>query len=206
MSEADEHQQVTAINTSQLYSEFPYLESFPFNNFYRIALTKDITSNAIGPYLMDIAYATDETESITFSYKEEPHEIYIYFLKEDIIFFQAKATYIKTLNSVREALDDGLTSMDMSVKAKCVNLSISFLNKVDPGYADFGNFNGILNDLIEISNANFYTLIAEKAKAFLEGRTVKLTTKERDVLTSYFNFQLHHAKIILGMIIAAKIH
>lgn len=194
-----EDKEIKTMDLSNIYDEFPFMQSFPFNDYHiQLIANFDELGYEAPAELADL--------TVSFSYNEKGSDVHIFFIPEDIYFLYEKSKDIKTLDSVRELIDRGLTSPKIEAKTECVLDSVEFLEKVDKSYANIDNFDGILDDLIGINNADFSIIIADKIKRLLDGESPKLNKLERDVISSYLNFQLHHAKIILGVIIAAKIH
>lgn len=190
------------MDLSKIYEAYPYMESFPFD-FYRMNLTKDID---IHYQSYEVIANGDEDRSITFSYNENGNDIHIFITPEDMYFLDVKSKEIKILDSVLTMLNNGLSANDLRAKANCVIDAMDFLEKIDDSYSNIDNFDGILDSLIGINNADISIIITDKIKKLLEGENVKIYPSEKDSITSYFNFQLHYTKIFLGIVIAAKIH
>jgi hypothetical protein len=194
------------MDVSKIYEEFEFLKSFPFFDQYQLILVKSIKGTDNGPYLSDVKYSADEEDTIAFAYQEGDHEVHVFFLKEDIYFFSIKANSIDTLDSVNTMLNLGLKEDDLVKKAWSVTESLDFLEKVDKGYGDFDNFDSVLNDFIGLNDAVITTAIVSKLQALMSGKKPRMNKIEKSSIRSYLDFQLHHAKIILGMIISVKIH
>jgi len=179
-----------------LYENFPFLKSFPFDE-YTLSSGKDA----------DYHDELDRDELIDFTYKAMDKDITISFFNEDIEFLDMISKKIISLNSLRKDIDDALKSNEMLTKFEGIEKTKPFLKKVKSPAIDVSSFTTVLNGLQKINEVEFSNGIIDKINK-LDKTLIdfKFNVNEARTVHSYLDFQLHHAKIVLGVIIASKIH
>jgi hypothetical protein len=104
--------------------------------------------------------------------------------------------------------NDGLETVDLVKKIKCVQASKKFLKSLLNENITQPRFEFFLTEILNLNEATLegeliFELQRLKPKRIL---TEKLTDLELDSIFSYLNFQLHYCKILLGIVIATKIY
>lgn len=180
-----------------IHEIFPFLESFPFDQYI-------ISSGKASDKFDDVL---SEEELIDFQYAALDKDIAVSFHKEDIEFLNMISENIKVLDSLREAIDRGLDSNDMIVKFESIKHSKKFLKKIESPAQQEDVFRSVFNGLQEINEVKISDGIVGKINK-LDKRLAKykFTVNELMAVEAYLNFQLHHVKIMLGVVIASKIH
>lgn len=193
--------------TSELYNILPFMESFPFTE-YKITLEEDDSEPDVAPMLLKALGTLGTQCSLTFYYTENDAEIQIVFDRDDIFDIEDISHKIKILNSVRECLDGSLQSDLIKDKIVAIKKSRKFIDLLELSNLSDSPFIEVLQDMCEIYNITFSTshLLAIQKLSFTQLRESQLTLKQREILKSFLNFKLHYAKIILGIVIAAKIY
>tara|TARA_B100000963_G_scaffold334854_1_gene328457 strand:+ start:27337 stop:27891 length:555 start_codon:yes stop_codon:yes gene_type:complete len=182
------------------YKKFPFLKSFPFDH-YEISGGEE-TGNKEGK----LSELFDD-ELYNFKYFSRDKDITISFYDSDIEFLNRISSEIKSLDSIRKSIDKGLNSDDMLIKFSSIRKAKTFLKKVKSPAEDAGTFKTVLNGLQEINEVNLSKDIIKKIdKLDKKLKDEKLNVNESITIDSYLDFQLHHAKIMLGVVIASKIH
>ena len=180
-----------------IYEIFPFLESFPFDEYI---LSSEKGSEKYEDLLT-------EEELFDFQYSAMDKDITVSFYKEDIEFLNEISEKINQLDSLREEIDKGLESDDILVKFESIRISKSFLKKVKSPAENENVFRSVLDGLQEINETNFSEGIIGKINKLDKSLAdYKFTVNESMAIEAYLNFQLHHVKIMLGVVIASKIH
>lgn len=193
--------------TSELYKTLPFMEAFPFEE-YEIDLESDGDELEVSPILIKTLGSFGESQHLNFNYVEYDSTIMVSFNREDILEVAEIASKIKKLDSVRLELDFGLRSSEIGTKIDAIKKGRKFIkllnneNVMGPEFAPF------LQEMLSLHEASLEShLILELQK--LKPQKLfdfKFTLAERAAIFSYLNFQLHYARILLGVVIAAKIY
>lgn len=179
-----------------IYEIFPFLKSFPFDE-YTLSSGKDA----------DYHEELDKDELIDFTYQTMDKDITISFFNEDMEFLDMISGNVTSLDSLRFQIDEALKSNEILTKFEGIEKTKPFLEKVKSPAVDTGSFTTVLNGLQEINEVEFSEGIVNKINK-LDKKLIdfKFNVNEIKAIHSYLDFQLHHAKIMLGVIIASKIH
>jgi hypothetical protein len=196
--------------TSELFEILPFMEAFPFEE-YQIVLQaegQDPSEFGISQILISTIGTFGVDTCLNFFYKRGEESVIISFHIEDIQDIVEQSSRITKLNNVVEELNNGILSSDISIKLDEVKRSKKFINSI--GLENISNppFSDILQ---EIQNLNGLRLRSELwlGAISLNKKRLKLHDLSKDeliTLSTYFDFHLHYAKILLGIVIAAKIY
>jgi len=179
--------------------EFDFLNSFPFEE-YEITSGKELElpDGEINEYKNDL---------YNFTYSIPQSEVTISFHEDDMRFLNEKSNDIQELDSFRKNIDVGLKSNDIKFKFKCIKKNRKFLKRIGSPATKLDTFNDVLNGIQEMNGAKLSDKLIKKIINLNEKMDLsELTIGEEKSIFSYLNFQLHHVKIMLGVIIASKIH
>ncbi len=183
-----------------LYELFPFLKSFPFDQYIISGGKERGDEENEEKNLFD-----DELFNFKYMYRDK--DITISFYDTDILFLNEISKDIKSLDSTRKSLDKGLNSDNILVKFTSIKKAKVFLKKVKSPAENISTFQTVLNGLQEINEVELSDNIVNKIdKLDKTLKDEKLKVNELITIDSYLDFQLHHAKIMLGIIIASKIH
>jgi len=185
-----------------LYKIFPFLKSFPFEQ-YDISGGKE-RNDEEGEHEHEHDY---QDELFNFKYFSRDKDITISFYDSDIHFLHNISKDIKSLDTVRKSIDKGLKSEDMLIKFSAIKKAKTFLKKVKSPAEESGTFKTVLDGLQNINEVKLSKDVINKIdKLDKKLKDEKLNVNELITIDSYLDFQLHHAKIMLGIVIASKIH
>jgi len=180
-----------------IYEIFPFLESFPFEEYI-------LSSGKDSDYHDDII---DKQELFDFQYTAMDKDITISFYKEDIEFLNMISGNVNKLDSLPEHIDQGLVSNNILDKFESIKKSKAFLKKVKSPAENENVFRSVLDGLQEINETSLSEgIIGKINKLDISLADYKFTLNESMAIEAYLNFQLHHVKIMLGVVIASKIH
>jgi hypothetical protein len=180
-----------------VYEIFPFLESFPFQDY---SISSEVGSEKN-------EYFSDKDELYDFQYKSMDKDITISFYRDDIEFLHNISDTINKLDSLREDIDRGLESDDTLVKFESIKKTKRFLKKVNSPAESGEAFRSVLDGLQEMNEIELSEGIIGKINRLDKDiAEYSFTVNESMAIEAYLNFQLHHVKIMLGVIIASKIH
>lgn len=196
--------------TSELYLTLPFMEAFPFEE-YEISLEIEGTGPeelGIAPILIKNlgSFGTDYT--VIFSYVEGENPIVVTINRDDVLYLAEVSNQIKKMSPVKEILDKGIASSRVEEKLESIKESRKFLKCLGSDVLLNPGFEAVLGDLLETNNVALSTeqMLAAQNRSRSKLAKMNFNMKQRAIIASFFNFQLHYAKILLGIIIAAKIY
>jgi len=194
----------------KLHEAFPFMSAFPFDE-YSIKLERegqDPLEMGVAPILVNSLGTIGTGLRVSFFYKEGEANVMISFFEEDIRIIHDESKNIKKLNSVREELDFALQSNDLEVKVIGIKANKKFVNQLEIPHIAFQPFGGVLEELLKVHEV----VLTSNQKLGLQQRSIKRmmqtesTDKEKSLMTAFLNFRLNYIKIVLGIVIAAKIY
>jgi len=196
-------------NESEVFDAYPFLLSFPFNE-YVMSMEKDddfATSSGIDPVVISEAGKYVKFEFINFNHQSKYTKITLSFYTYDIMYVSENTEKIKKLDSVRENLDMGLTSNNILEKITCIKSGEAFLKKIGSSLPVGKALDGMFDKLLISGGFELSKSETRKIKSMF--KTIKEDDYEhgiQSVIKSFYNIHLHHIKILLGVVIACKIH
>lgn len=195
-----------------LCDSLPFMESFPFTE-YSIVLQEVPGMSAeelgINPMVINEVGDLESNKRVNFAYISGESTIMVSFYLDDITYIEANQHLVKKLDSVLKDLDSGLSSSDPHEKIKMIKKGRAFVRQLKSISLDSPAFEEVLLDICEIIEVNLASnIILDLQKLNTKGslKGEDLTKRERDAITTYLDFQLHYSKIVLGVLIAAKIY
>lgn len=194
---------------SELYEKFPFLQSFPFND-YEIMLEKKDDFGAlsgIDPVVISEAGTFVSPDFINFNYQGNYTKIHLSFYTYDIQYILESAEKIKKMDSVVESLNSGLEDLSIPEKIKSIKKGESFLKKLGASLIPGGVFDGVLDDFLAAEDIILSKADIKKIKA--KSRTLtddKFNENTSKIIRSFYDIHLHHIKVLLGVVIASKVH
>lgn len=192
---------------SDLFELFPFMQSFPFGD-YDMQLEKSTDYNmGLDPVIISAAGGFVKPEFVNFFYFGKYTKIALSFYTFDIQFIYESAVKIKRMDAVREALDNGLESDDIMVKIDTIKKGERFIRKLGSSLAAGNAFDKVLDEFLAADELDVDPKLLKKIKS--RSKTLDVTELDEDlesIVRSFYNIHLHHMKILLGIVIAAKIH
>jgi hypothetical protein len=206
----EEKEEIVYDKTTQLFKSIPFMSEFPFDDYEMTIedLGLPLDQLGISPILIREIGNVDFMKRVDFYYAEGESSVSISLRKDDIDWLASEAHKIKKLDDLREKLDTALESMSLVDKIKNIKTCRKFLvNFDDPSLYEV-DFNLTLSEFLELYEVS----LESKVKLALQNLNAKsfikfdFTENQYRAVSGFLNFQLHYIKIILGIIIAAKIY
>jgi hypothetical protein len=196
--------------TSELTTALPFMSAFPFGD-YDIRLVErgdDLIKLGVSPMLVKEFGDNGKIQNLNFYYVEEGSNISISLYKGDVEWIAEEATHIKKVDVLRKTLDDALLSNDLISKTKAVKAGRKFIKLLDYDTITGIDFNELLSDFLII----YETALTSRLKLGLQKlseatlKSTEFSERQFKAVTAFLNFQIHYIKILLGIVIAAKIY
>lgn len=183
--------------------KYPFLENFPFSEFtfepgetLAVAVDEDgeVTVSEVEPVMMKFVYEKDGSSITVFVFDQELQWM------NDI------SKNVKDLNEAAKIIDIAIESNDLLVKRDGSVYADVWCNqlrdhKFKLSYSTSGE---ILMNLVK-SPEELVSIINKIRKLNSKSGIVGLSANECRIALTYYQFQLIYAKLLLGIIIAAKI-
>lgn len=205
MDESSDHS-----SSESLYSALPFIESFPFDE-YEIALEKIDAIDSpqgISPILVKEFGPFESNNTVCFQYFEMDANHTVTFSEEDVLDISERAELIEILSPVRKYLKAAIDSVELREKVQAIRKSKKFIKQLDLEYLLQVEFVEILGAILEIYGGS---LTSQEKSAIIRLNLKKIdehiiSDQSHKIAKAFLNFQLHYAMIILGIVIATKIH
>ena len=196
--------------TRDVFDSIPFLRSFPFDG-YEIEIAVDgvdVADLGISPILIDALGTFGTEEHVKFYFNQDDSRTMISIHADDVLELEQIAKEVQSLNENFKLLDDALKSSDVRKKISNIKKSKKFIASLQLEALIYIQFDEIIPALAEIAEVEITdqlksALVQLKAKEIISSIN---SIKEKKFIIEYLDFQLNYAMIILGIIIAAKIH
>lgn len=195
---------------TNIFEVFPFLQSFPFD-MYEISIEKDtFFIDDIGVDISSISALNqlDEPEVVSFKYDADGNDIVISFHMDDIEYIKELSDGVKKLDAIREKLDNALEDDELKVKVSAIKAGNKFIDSLSSDFKESEyTFKSVLDNIIKLNGVEMSHKLVQNIIDLKSSINIKkLTVNEVKSINMYMDFQLHHAKIMLGIVIAAKIY
>lgn len=196
--------------TSELMTALPFMIEFPFNEYDIRFVEKgdDFIQMGISPMLVNEFGDNGTIETINFYYLEKGTEISISIGRDDVEWIAEQSDKVKTLDSIRQVLDIGLDTNDLIEKVKSIKAGKKFTKSINCESTALIDFNELLSEFIHL----YDTALTSKIKLGLQKlseatlKSTEFSERQYNTVSAFLNFQIHYTKILLGIVIAAKIY
>lgn len=196
--------------TSELMTALPFMIEFPFNEYDIRFVEKgdDFIQMGISPMLVNEFGDNGTIETINFYYLEKGTEISISIGRDDVEWIAEQSNKVKTLDSIRQVLDIGLDTNDLIEKVKSIKSGKKFTKSINCESTALIDFNELLSEFIHL----YDTALTSKIKLGLQKlseatlKSTEFSERQYNTVSAFLNFQIHYTKILLGIVIAAKIY
>ena len=196
--------------TPELESTIPFMSQFPFGD-YEITMVErgeDFITLGVSPMLIKALGETGTVNMINFYYIEKDSSIANSIYQDDIEWIADEAKHVKKIDILRKELDSALISNNLAEKVKAVKIGRKFTKSINCDNVTGIDFNELLSDFLKVNE----TVLQARIKLGLQKLSVatinstEFSEKQFSTVSAFLNFQIHYAKILLGIVIAAKIY
>lgn len=192
-----------------VFEAFPFMRSFPFDE-YDFELEKIESSNSssgVNPIIIEQAGKFVGPSILTFHTTGEVTNTSISFYTYDIKFVESQAAKIKKMDQLNNSLNIALASTDFLIKLEGIKIGEKFLKKIGSGLTAASTFNKIIHELLTITEIKIDTDLLKMIKKL--DRSINqedFTLEQQEIICEYYNLYIHNIRILLGIVIASKIH
>jgi hypothetical protein len=193
-----------------VFEAIPFLRSFPFDE-YEIEMSVDgvdVADLGISPILIDALGTFGTEQYVRFYYDHLGSKTMVSIHADDVFDIQQEAQGVQKLDEIFKQLKEAITLNDIRKKVSLVKKSKKFIEEIGVEAVILISFTEVLAALaeaegVELGQELSSALLGLTAKSIIENAK---TANDKRLTISYLDFHLHYAMIILGIVIAAKIH
>ena len=194
------------IDFKKPYKLFPFLSSFPFQE-YTISVEKSSKDDIeVDPMIAKEASTISNLDFINFTCKHGDSDICFSFYTFDIEYICSISRKVRKLDSIREKLDIGISSNELDCKLKTIREGEKFIKKLGHSLLAGKSFDVILDEMLKLREASVKQSVLDKIKLFKDVDYSSIDYLAIDCILDYYDLHLHHIKILLGIVIATKIY
>jgi hypothetical protein len=192
---------------SKVYANYPFLRNFPFQDFHIEAEELKKPQTEDGEFAMAASPITNPF-IINFVYTREKQKTAISVFDRELDWLSARAETITELDDIVKIINESLPTNDIIKKRDAVLVVEHWLKKIadDRATLNYSTFNDILMRLIGVTQLKETVQLINNINKLSSGANViKMDKKQYDIIMTYYDFQMIYCKLVLGIIIAAKI-
>lgn len=198
-----------ANDRSILNKKHPFLANFPFRDFVlEIGELPAAPQAAPAPDLdQDTRVSKYNSPMVRFIFEKDVR-FSINVHENDLVWISNRASEITELDVISQILDTAIDTKDLLVRRDAVEAADHWIKKLSDQKTmlAYSTFSEALTSLIGEKSINDATnLINNINKLANKKGLVKLTADEASIVLTYYHFRLVYSKLILGIVIAAKI-
>ena len=206
----DRDQDGTVDKTSELTTVLPFMAEFPFGEYDILMVERgeDFIRLGVSPILVKEFGDTGKIQSLNFYYIEEGSDISISLYRGDVEWIAEEAVHVKKIDALRKILDDSLSSDDLILKTKAIKTGRKFSKLLNCDAVTGIDFNELLSEFLIIYDTHLNSKIKLSLQKLSEAslKSTEFSEKQFKAVKAFLNFQIHYIKILLGIVIAAKIY
>jgi hypothetical protein len=200
----------TVDTTSELLNVLPFMAEFPFGDYDIRMVEKgdDFIRLGVSPILVKEFGDTGKIQSLNFYYIEEGSDISIALYRGDVEWIAEEAINVKKIDALRKTLDDALSSEDLTLKTKAIKTGRKFSKLLSCNAVTGIDFNDLLSEFLIIYDTHLNSKIKLGLQKLSDAilKSTEFSERQFKAVKAFLNFQIHYIKILLGIVIAAKIY
>jgi hypothetical protein len=206
----DRDQDGTIDRTSELATVLPFMTEFPFGEYDILMVERgeDAIGLGVSPLLVKEFGDTGKIQSLNFYYVEEGSDISISLYCGDVEWIAEDAVYVKKVDALCKTLNNALSSDDLILKIKAIKIGRKFSKLLNCDVVTEINFNELISDFLIIYDTTLNSKIKLGLQKLSEAtlKSTEFSERQFKAVKAFLNFQIHYIKILLGIVIAAKIY
>jgi hypothetical protein len=193
-----------------LYKELPFMESFPFPE-YSIELEQAGTGPeelGVDPFLIARLGSFGTNLILNIYHTKGENSTIISINIEEVLYISEISDRVKKMTPVKEIIDWGLESIIIKEKIEALRKTKKFVKLLEENAIVNPAFDLVLDQLLSLSKIQMSPGVKNSiiSRNLTRLNRFTFTQKQTNTILDFYDFQLHYAKILLGIIIAAKIH
>lgn len=196
--------------TSELLNVLPFMAEFPFGEYDILMVERgdDFIGLGVSPILVKEFGDTGKIQSLNFYYIEEGSDISISLYAGDVEWIAEESIHVKKLDALCKMLDDALSSDDLILKTKAIKNGRKFSKLLNCDTVTGIDFHDLISDFLIIYDTNLNSKIKLGLQKLSEAtlKSTEFSERQFKAVKAFLNFQIHYIKILLGIVIAAKIY
>lgn len=200
----------TVDRTSELIAVLPFMAEFPFGEYdiMMVERGEDFIKLGVSPILVKEFGDTGKIQSLNFYYIEEGSDISISLYKGDVEWIAEEAANVKKVDALCKILDTSLSSEDLILKTRAIKNGRKFSKLLNCDAVTGIDFNELLSEFLSIYDTHLNSKIKLGLQKLSEAtlKSTEFSEKQFKAVNAFLNFQIHYIKILLGIVIAAKIY
>jgi hypothetical protein len=191
-----------------LNKKYPALANFPFNDFdLEIGELPIITKPTQVQLPEDTKPSKYDSPIIRFTL-DKVTKFSINIHEKDLLWILDRAETISQLDTISQVVNEGMESENILKKRDSVEIADNWIKMLSDGKTmlTYSTFTEVLSALIGEQTISDTTHLINNINNLANKRgLVKLSQAEYKVVMTYYQFRLIYTKLILGLVIAAKI-
>jgi hypothetical protein len=200
----------TVDRTSELITVLPFMAEFPFGEYdiRMVERGEDFIKLGVSPILVKEFGDTGKIQSLNFYYIEEGSDISISLYRGDVEWIAEDAINVKKVDALCKVLDTALSSDDLTLKTKAIKAGRKFSKLLNCDAVTSIDFNELLSEFLSIYDTHLNSKIKLSLQKLSDAtlKSTEFSERQFKAVKAFFNFQIHYIKILLGIVIAAKIY
>jgi hypothetical protein len=183
------------------------LRNFPFQDFQIEAEELKRPQADDGEFVITANSMTNPFV-INFVYSREKQTTAISVFDRELDWLSTRADLITELDDIVHIINEALPAGDIIKKRDAVLVIEHWLKKIadERSTLNYSTFNDILMRLIGVTQLKETVQLINNINKLSSGANViKMDKKQYDIIMTYYDFQMIYCKLVLGIIIAAKI-
>ena len=200
----------TVDRTSELITVLPFMAEFPFGEYDILMVERgeDFIKLGVSPILVKEFGDTGKIQSLNFYYIEEGSDISISLYRGDVEWIAEEAINVKKVDALCKVLDTSLSSEDLILKTKAIKAGRKFSKLLNCDVVTGIDFNELLSEFLSIYDTHLNSKIKLSLQKLSEAalKSTEFSERQFKAVKAFLNFQIHYIKILLGIVIAAKIY
>lgn len=205
----DDDEDSFKVGAGEIFGLFPFMMSFPFD-YYEFELEKHALASensVLDPIIVKAGGGFVEPHMVNFKYSSDYSDISLSFYTYDIRYIHEYSDKIKKMDALARMLTSAIESKDFIEKINAIKEGEKMLKKLGSGLTPTGTFDKILDQINDLSGSPINKRDLQVVRRLnLKIEQSQYSSEQQDVIRDFYNLHLHHVNIVLGVVIATKIH
>ena len=199
----------TTINKdrSKINRVYPFLSNFPFNNDFEIGLMEfNQLQNMMEAF--DVSDFPTPPTILNFFYTNGPIKAEVSIFESEMNWLDETSNKVSKLDIISKKIEKAMKSTNIIVKKDAVLESEQWLRELSDGNRMLSHevYNEALKSMLADKSIGDVAAIIEAISKLVKGTgLIRLSIPNASLILTYLQFRLIYVKLILGIVIAARI-